>query len=156
MAAFAVLICKALGLYSWVLFLSWVAYFVLGQTIQDGFLSWIQILMGMTIGTGLVLSSSALEPYFGQWALVALVFVVATSLTFLERRKPFDNVPAYYVGMIMLFASGLPPSVATFFDLVVPVTIGLSLGWATVTLRAKVSSGNSATAHKRDAIERVE
>ena len=139
-AAFAVLMSSKFGLHAWALFLAWVGYFVLGPSARQACLSWIQILIGMTIGAGLIITNSVLEPQFGSWALVGLVFILASGLTFMEQVKPFDNIPAYYIGMIMLFASGMSPSFSAILDLMIPITLGLFLGWLTVTAREKLNT----------------
>lgn len=144
-AALAVIISSIFNLAAWALFLAWVGYFVLGPTVRTACFSWIHILIGIIIGTGLIICNSVLVPYLGQWALALLVFVIATSLTFMEPAKPLNNIPAYYFGMIMLFASGSSPNLSAIISLMIPITIGLCLGWLTVTVREKVSGGTAAS-----------
>jgi hypothetical protein len=134
-AAFAVFISNTFELISWALFLSWACYFIFGPQMRDSILAYLQILIGVGIGVGLITTTIAFEPHLGEWTLIILVFFLAGGLTFMELVEPFNNIPAYYVGMIIVFASGLVPNIETVSQLTLPITIGFSLGWITVTFR---------------------
>lgn len=145
-AAFAIFLSTQFQLQAWALFLAWVGYFVFGPNIRDASFAWLHTIIGLVLATILIASALALQPLYGDWALVGLVFFLATMLTFMEPLKPMNNIPAYYIGMIIVFASGLPPTVSTVFLLAIPTTIGFGLGWLTIFLRGRVAVWQNPTA----------
>ena len=111
------------------IFLSWLSYFVFGTTTRAAAFATAQILLGLLVGVGILLVTALFAPALGDFALGASVALFAGLLTLLEDRPPLNVIPAYYIGAVTLFASGLEPTLMSVVQLAVPVLVGFGFGW---------------------------
>lgn len=137
-AATAVWLSGVASLPSWLIFLSWVSYFIFGPGVRRAAWATLHILLGLVLGLVILRLNAALAPHFGQWALVGLVLVAAMLLTLLERARAMNNIPAYYIGAIGMFAAGVPPNIAELAPLYLAVALGFGFGWLTIAARHRV------------------
>lgn len=137
-AAFAIFISGQLTIPAWAIFIGWVSYFVFAGSVKQGLLCFFHLVMGLFLAALVIVLSTYLNVFFPDVALLIVVFVLAASLTFIESVKPFNNIPAYYIGMIVLFASANPPKLPVIFELSYVLAIGLFLGFLTVSIRDKL------------------
>ncbi len=145
-AAIATWLATFSGLTAWVIFLSWLSYFVFGTTTRAAAFATAQILLGLLVGVGILLVTALFAPALGDFALGASVALFAGLLTLLEDRPPLNVIPAYYIGAVTLFASGLEPTLMSVVQLAVPVLVGFGFGWLTVTVRAAADRARQAEA----------
>jgi hypothetical protein len=145
-AAIATWLATFSGLTAWVIFLSWLSYFVFGTTTKAATFATAQILVGLFVGVGILLFTAQLAPQLGDFALGTAVAFFAGLLTLLEDRPPFNVIPAYYIGAVTMFASGLPPTLTSVVQLAVPILVGFGFGWLTVTVRAAADRAREAQA----------
>ena len=144
-AAIATWLATFSGLTAWVIFLSWLSYFVFGTTTRAAAFATVHILLGLFVGVAILLVTAQLAPQLGKLALGASVALFAGLLTLLEERPPFHVIPAYYIGAVTLFASGLPPTLASVIGLAVPILVGFGFGWLTVTVRVAIDRAREPT-----------
>jgi hypothetical protein len=135
-AAFAIFTSNQLTIPAWVIFVGWVSYFVFVTNIKESFLCFFHLVVGLFLAASVMICAKYLNVHFPNIALLIIVFVLAASLTFFESFKHFNNIPAYYIGMIVLFASAKPPILSVLFELSYTIAIGIFLGFLTVSVRA--------------------
>lgn len=119
-------------------FLSWVCYLVFAKSTKAGFWATVQLILGLFVGAAILGINGALQAALGVWALGFGVAALAGALTLLERTPPLEIIPAYYLGAITLFASGLEPSQSTFVKLATPMIFGAACGWVTTWARSNL------------------
>ena len=141
----ATLLADWLGLTSWVLFIVWTAYGLFGDHIRSGVKMYLSYLVGILCGFSAAFVNGQLEPQLGLLSFPLVILTVTALLTFLEGSRPLDDVPAYYLGAITFFASGLSVSAPSFLALLYPSALGVVFGWATYTLRTYVRSRQKVT-----------
>ena len=134
-AAFSIWLATVTNMVVWLFFLSWVAYFLFDDRWQSAAWALLQMIIGVVLAIGLMQLTAVLSPTYGLLALVGLVFLFASSLVFLERLEPMNNLPAYYLGTVAMFATGRPPEWSQVLQLSVPIVAGFLFGWITVTSR---------------------
>lgn len=137
-AAIAVRLSMVLELSAWVIFIGWVSYFIFANNLSTAALTGVQVIFGLFIACVIIISGIELENYIQGYGLIIAVFLVAGLLTFMEPIKPLNNIPAYYLGMIVMFASGLSPEFSNVVILIFPLILGFLLGWFTIFSRIKL------------------
>jgi hypothetical protein len=139
-AAFAIFTSNILSIPAWTIFVGWVSYFVFATNAQQGLLCFIHLVIGLVLAALVIITSTYLSAYLPDIALIMVVFTLAATLTFTEPLRNFNNIPAYYIGMIVLFASALSPDFSVLFKLSFSLAIGLCLGYFTVFIRTKLTT----------------
>jgi hypothetical protein len=137
-AAFAIFISSQLAIPAWAIFIGWVSYFLFSTNIKEGLLCFFHLVSGLLLAALVIILTTHLNVILQNIALIIVVFVLAASLTFIEPVKLFNNIPAYYIGMIVLFASAQPPKLFLLMELSGSLAIGLFLGFFTVSIRSKL------------------
>lgn len=127
--AFAVALAFGLQWPAWVMFIAWVSYYIFGKTLKTSLLAFIQILFGIIMGILIQASGIFLSGYLGEAGLPVAVFFFIGSLAYISRLKTWNNIPAYFVGLIIFF--GAHPQVAAepLLELLLPVIVGFVLAW---------------------------
>jgi hypothetical protein len=134
-AAAAVFLSQWSGLRLWVIFVGWTGCFLFFPDIRRTAFAALHNILGVALGMLTAATIAALDAYLGSAAAPLAVFVLATGLVLLERRPPFDNIPAYFIGLSIYFASGLPAGIASTVTLSAAIVAGYLLGFATIYLR---------------------
>jgi hypothetical protein len=128
-----------LGFAPWAMFVGWVAYFTRPISAAQGIKTGLCVWLGVAIGAAAALALGALGPIFGQAAILPVVFVVACVVLALRSVPPFDNVLAWFLGLIAFFASHLPPSLLSIAELGAAASGGILAGWIAQRLQARLA-----------------
>jgi hypothetical protein len=127
--AVAVSISFALQWPTWVMFIAWVSYYIFGKNLQSSFRAFIQIELGIVMGILIQLTGGMLSKFVGPVGLPLAVFFFIGSLAYFARTKMFNNIPAWFLGLIIIF--GVHPELTPMpiLGLVVPVVFGFLFAW---------------------------
>lgn len=139
-AALAAGVAVSFELPIWAMFLGWNAYFTRGAGLKSGALNLGCVLIGLGIGMSAHALLSSLSNHPSLAATMASVFAVTwvvLSLRFLPR---FNNVPAFFLGLVSFFASRLEPGWSALFVLGGATLLGTAAGWLTSAVQARYFS----------------
>ncbi|WP_426129234.1 DUF1097 domain-containing protein [Pararhizobium sp. PWRC1-1] len=137
-AAIAATASASLGWPVWAMFMGWVAFFVRGHSASDAFFSYLCLVIGIAFGVGAAAAVGALIPLIGPLAFGPVVFVVAIVVVSLRALPPVNNVPAYFLGLITLFAAHLEPGILAFSELAAVSGLGSFAAWIAHKLQTKI------------------
>lgn len=127
-----------LTLPPWAMFMGWVAYFTRRPSVQEGFQSWMCMIVGITLGAAATIATGLLTPTLAGLAFPAAVLCVAVTVIS-TRGLPFlNNLLGYFLGLITFFAAHLEPELATIAKLGGATAIGSTAGWIAQTLEKMV------------------
>lgn len=143
-AACSVWLGMLLQMPIWLIFLSWVSYFIFGPHWKPATQAFLHFLAGMILGVLILMANDVLAPILDKWALIWIVFAVTFLIILLENIPPINIIPAYFLGSIAVFASGQTASMETLKALCLPVISGFFLGMLTVAARSIVRSSSAA------------
>jgi hypothetical protein len=144
--AMAVSISFASGWPTWVMFIAWVSYYLFGKTIISSLKAFMQIELGVVMGVAIQLSGILLSKVIGDFALPIAVFFFIGSLAYIGRIKSLSNIPAWFLGLIILFGAHPVLTPIPLLELVVPVIFGFifaGLNDACVNLVLKTNTHHS-------------
>lgn len=127
--AFAVALAFGLQWPAWVMFIAWVSYYIFGKTLKTSLLAFIQILFGIIMGILMQASGIFLTRYVGEAGLPVAVFFFIGSLAYISRLKTCNNIPAYFLGLIILFGVHPQVAIAPLLELLIPIIAGFTLAW---------------------------
>jgi hypothetical protein len=127
--AIAVSVSFAMGWPTWVMFIAWVSYYIFGKTWQSSLRAFLQIELGTLMGVLIQLSGAFLGSFVGPLALPAAVFVFIGSLAYIARIKTLDNIPAWFLGLIILFGMHPPLTPLPILQLIIPLVAGFLFAW---------------------------
>ncbi|GLK80092.1 DUF1097 domain-containing protein [Methylopila turkensis] len=131
-----------MGFAPWAMFVGWVAYFTRPISAAEGLKTGLCVWLGITLGAGAALALGALTPTLGQASIIPVVFVAASIVLAFRSTPPFENVLAWFLGLITFFASHLAPSLLSIAELCAAASLGIAAGWAAQRLQAKVSGAH--------------
>jgi len=134
-AGVAVWSAATFNLTGWILFMAWISYFLFGPTLRSNAWAFAQMIVGVLLSLLVIQSSMALAPLIGIWGNVGVVILLVAVLGLLEDVQPINVLPAYYIGLVIFIATGLPPVPASLWLVIPPILAGFAFGWATVASR---------------------
>ncbi|MES2740982.1 MAG: DUF1097 domain-containing protein [Pseudomonadota bacterium] len=134
-AAGAAACCLVFGVPVWAMFVGWVAFFTRGLTARDGAVNFACVAFGTGIGIAAAIAIGMLQPTLGKMALPAVVFVVATLVVSLRAAPMFNNILAYFLGLIAFFAAHMEPTLGTLIHLASASALGCFAGWVSMKLQ---------------------
>lgn len=120
----AAALCVLGGLPVWAALGGWAAYYTRGSTLRDGAYNLACAVTGL--GFGIVAQSVALrlDPGLGIMALPAALFLAAIGIQLMKWITGVDNIPSYFVGVLVVFAAGMDRSLDTYLILTAAVSVG--------------------------------
>ncbi|TPN87206.1 DUF1097 domain-containing protein [Aquimarina algicola] len=123
--ALAVFISFSLEWPTWAMFLAWVSYYLFGKSIKAYIPSFLQILMGIVMGVLIRSIAGLLVPILGTFGFPSTVFVLIGSLAYLSKIKGLNNIPAWFLGLIIFF--GVHPELKPIpiLQLLIPIMVGV-------------------------------
>ena len=125
--AVAVSISFAAHWPTWVMFIAWVSYYIFGKTWRSSAISFIQILLGIIMGLLIQLIAAFLRNPIGSWSLPLSVFFFIGSMPYIMKLKTFNNIPAWFLGLIVFFGIHPPIEPAALMQLLAPIAGGFIL-----------------------------
>ncbi|MUU78937.1 DUF1097 domain-containing protein [Winogradskyella endarachnes] len=123
--ALATLISFSFHLPSWVLFLTWVSYYLFGKSVKSALQTLLPLTCGILMGITIKLFGSSLSIYLGNFGFPIAVFILITSLSYLSKIKRLENIPAWFIGLIIFF--GVHPKIE--IKPMIIIFIAISLGF---------------------------
>lgn len=112
---------------TWVMFIAWVSYYIFGKTWKSSAISFIKILLGIFMGLLIQLTAAFLRNLIGSLSLAMAVFFFIGSMPYIMKLKTFNNIPAWFLGLIIFF--GIHPQIAPMpiMELLAPIAGGFIL-----------------------------
>ncbi len=123
--ALAVFISFSMGWATWVMFLAWVSYYLFGKSIKVYPLSFLQIILGIVMGVLIQSLASVLAPAIGALGFPLTVFVLIGSLAYAAKIKGLNNIPAWFLGLIIFFGVHPELQIIPILGLLVPIIAGV-------------------------------
>ncbi len=144
--ALAVLLSFSLHLPAWIVFLAWVSYYVLAKNPLAAGLLYVQMLLGIGLGAFLQLGGGYVNELMGMDGSAGhfgpspvVVFFVIGGLSLVTHLKVLNNLPAYFLGMIVFFGAHRPISSTLLLELGIPMLVGLVFAWVNSTLNDRAT-----------------
>jgi hypothetical protein len=128
-AASATHVSTLVAVPAWAMFMGWVAYYTRGHSAHDGLVNYACLVLGIALGLLAVMAVGALAPTFGTYALPMVVLFIATLVVSLRAMPVFSNIPAYFLGLVTVFAAHAQPTLYTLAELGLAGTIGSFAAW---------------------------
>lgn len=125
-ATFSVLV---LGLPVWAMSIGWIAFFTRGVNFKAGLVNMGCVLIGLALGVGATHLQGALGPYLDAYAISAVVLAITAAALSLARLRVFNNLLGFFLGLVLYFASHLPPTLGSFTSLSLAAAIGVAAGF---------------------------
>lgn len=125
----AVSVSMALKWPTWVLFLAWVSYYLFGKSFKTSIPIFCQIILGILMGVAIQLSTQLLSTFIGAIGFQVAVFLFIGSLAYLSKIKPLGNIPAWFIGLIILFGVHPKLEFIPIISLLLPIIAGFAFAW---------------------------
>ncbi|WP_422083516.1 DUF1097 domain-containing protein [Ulvibacterium sp.] len=123
--ALAVFISFSMGWATWVMFLAWVSYYLFGKSIKVYTPSFLQIILGILLGVLIQSMASLLVPTIGAMGFPLTVFILIGSLAYVAKINGLNNIPAWFLGLIIFFGVHPELQVIPVLGLLVPIVTGV-------------------------------
>jgi len=136
--AIAVFTSSYFQLPTWILFMAWVSYYLFGTKPKSALKIFIQQLFGIIIAMIIQFLGSKLSISFGILGFPLVVFIIMIGVFYISRLKYFNNIPAYFLGMIIWFGSNKPININIFLVLGLTLIIGYVFAWLNVEINNKI------------------
>lgn len=107
------------------MFLAWVSYYLFGKSIKVYSPSFLQIILGMVMGVLIQSLASLLVSAMGALGFPLTVFVLIGSLAYLAKIKGLNNIPAWFLGLIIFFGVHPELQIIPVLGLLVPMIAGV-------------------------------
>jgi Protein of unknown function (DUF1097) len=114
---------------TWVLFIAWVSYYIFGKTVKSSAIAFGQIVLGIVMGLAIQVAGTHLSGLIGGLGLPVAVFFFIGSLAYVMKVKTINNIPAWFMGLIVFFGIRPPIEPQPILDLLVPLATGFVLAW---------------------------
>ncbi len=112
----------------WAMFIGWISFFTRAPGVRQGAINLACTLAGLLLGMGAAVVTVVLSPALGALTVMPVVFVVAVLVLSTRRFSVFNNLLAFFLGLVSYFASHLPPTLMTFGELGGAATLGTVAG----------------------------
>jgi len=122
----------------WVLFVAWVSYYLFGAKPKSSLLIFIQQILGILIAITIQYGGGQLTQYIGMLGNPVMVFIVISAVFYISKAKYLNNIPAYFLGMIVWFGLQSEIIVSSFLLLVMTLIVGFTFAWLNETLSKKI------------------
>lgn len=130
----------------WATFIGWIAFFSRGISARDGAINLACVLIGLVIGIAAASASAALAPYLGASTIAPVVLIATFLLLSLGLLPVINNLTGFFLGLVCYFASQLPPTLDSYFELAMAATLGVVGGLLASLLQKRLSGPAGPTA----------
>lgn len=128
--AIAVSVSFSLQWPTWVMFVAWVSFYIFGRTWQASMRAFLQITLGMIMAVLIQLTAGLLTELVGPLGFPLAVFFFIGSLAYFARSKSLNNIPAWFLGLIIFFGVHPEPEPLSIAQLLIPISAGFIFAWA--------------------------
>jgi hypothetical protein len=122
--AIAVSLSFALHWPTWVMFIAWVSFYIFGRTMQSSLWAFLQIVLGMCMAVSIQLTATAFTQIIGSLGFAVSVFLHIGALPYVIGIKKLHNLPAWFLGLIILFGVHPPLEPLPIVSLFLPIAAG--------------------------------
>lgn len=136
--ALAVFTASFFGLPTWVLFMAWVSYYLFGTKVKIASLIMIQQVFGILIAMIIQYLGTYFSGFLGSFGFPMVVFFVMIGVYFISKQKYFNNIPAYFLGMIIWFGSKAEIDINIFLLLIITLLSGYAFAWVNVKISDRI------------------
>ena len=97
--------------------------------VKSSAIAFLQIVLGIVMGLSIQVAGIYLGGLVGGLGLPVAVFFFIGSLAYVMKVKTFNNIPAWFMGLIVFF--GIRPLIEPMplLGLLVPIVSGFALAW---------------------------
>lgn len=141
--AIAVFTASYFGLPTWVLFMAWVSYYLFGTKTKTAFLILIQQVFGILIAMIIQYLGAFLSETLAVFGFLIIVLVVMIGVFYISKLKYLNNIPAYFLGMIIWFGSNSEIDISILLLLGITLFSGYAFAWINVTISDRIDSKTS-------------
>ncbi len=114
---------------TWTMFLAWVSYYLFGKSIKTSIPVFVQIIFGILMGVAIMVSAKFFETIIGVAGFQLAVFLFIGSLAFLSKIEGLKSIPAWFIGLIIIFGVHPELEFVAIVSLLVPVIAGFTFAW---------------------------
>ncbi|MDR3023046.1 DUF1097 domain-containing protein [Chryseobacterium sp.] len=114
---------------TWVMFIAWVSFYIFGKKWQSSLWAFLQIILGMGMAVLIQLTAGFLEQFIGGFGFPVSVFFYIGSLAYFAGTQKLNNIPAWFLGLIILFGVHPPLEPLPILKLLIPITAGFIFAW---------------------------
>ncbi len=136
--ALAVFTASYLGIPTWVLFIAWTSYYLFGTKIKNAFLVFVQQTLGILIAMIIQYFGIYFSEILGISGFSIVVFIVMIGVFYISKLKYLNNIPAYFLGMIIWFGSSAEISINIFLLLVTALVFGYIFAYVNVSINRTI------------------
>ena len=137
--AIAVFTTSYFQLPTWVLFIAWVSYYLFGTNPKSALLVFTQQILGVIIAIIIQYFGIKLSEPFGALGFPLVVFIVMIGVYYISKLKYLNNIPAYFLGMIVWFGSNETYNFNLFIVLGFTLIVGYIFAWVNVEINEKIN-----------------
>jgi hypothetical protein len=125
------------------MFVAWVSFYIFGKTLQGSLWAFLQIALGICMGVAMQVTAELLNPVLGDFGFPVSVFLYIGSLAYIARTRKLNNIPAWFLGLIILF--GVHPSLEPIAvaELLIPIISGFIFASLNNIVVEKINSWQS-------------
>ncbi len=136
--AIAVFTASYFGIPTWVLFTAWVSYYLFGANLKTALLTFTQQILGILIAIIIQYLGTNLSEHSASFGFPAAVLIVMVGVFYISKLKHLNNIPAYFLGMIVWFGSNAEIAINNISLLGITLLSGYIFAWANVGLSNKI------------------
>lgn len=114
---------------TWVMFIAWVSFYIFGKTWQSSLWVFLQIVLGMCMAVLIQLTAGLLGQLIGTLGFSVSVFLYIGSLAYIAGTKKLNNIPAWFLGLIILFGVHPPLEPLPILQILIPIAAGFVFAW---------------------------
>lgn len=140
--AIAVTVSMAFNWSTWVMFLAWVSYYIFGKSVKTSIPIFCQIILGILMGVAIQLITQLLSTFIGSIAFQVAVFLSIGSLAYLSKIKFLSTIPAWFIGLIILFGVHPKLEFISIISLLIPIIAGFVFAWLNDNTLILISNNN--------------
>jgi len=122
------------------MFVAWVSFYIFGRTWQSSLWAFLQILLGMGMAVAIQLTAGLLSQVIGTFGFPASVFLYIGSLAYIAKTRKLNNIPAWFLGLIILFGVHPPLELLPISKLLFPIIAGFVFAWLNNLVVEKINS----------------
>jgi hypothetical protein len=114
---------------TWVMFIAWVSFYIFGKKWQSSLWAFLQMVLGMGMAILIQVTAGFLEQFIGALGFPVSVFFYIGSLAYFAGTKKLNNIPAWFLGLIILFGVHPPLEPLPIVKLLIPIISGFLFAW---------------------------
>lgn len=137
-SAIAVFISSYFQLPIWVLFMAWVSYYLFDMNLKSALTIFTQQVLGILIAIIIQYGGTELKALVGDFGFPIIIFIIMSGVFYISKLKHFNNIPAYFLGMIVWFGSSTPYSINRFLLLGITLIMGYIFAWINVVISGRI------------------